>query len=203
MQSGIARLRKALSSIASDDLKIVVLREGKASLRQYEVRGKILAIVLLITLVALPVTYYIGAHLLLETAHSHRVARLRSDNARMKTMVYNFENRIKSLEQQIVSLSAMDEDLRAHAELPGIPNEIRRVGIGGGILDPSADIDYLLPGSDVSLAALSGKLDALTRGLKLEQISYEEIRDELKNDLSRLLRTPSVRPLTGGETNGR
>ncbi|MEE9465746.1 MAG: M23 family metallopeptidase, partial [Candidatus Neomarinimicrobiota bacterium] len=99
--------------------------------------------------------------------------------------------------------SSMDEDLRLHANLPGIPDAIRQVGIGGSMVEVRTDMDYLLPTLDPDLAGLSETLDALTRGLKLEQISYEELRDNIKNDLARLRRTPSMMPIKNGHYSSR
>ncbi|UCH09561.1 MAG: M23 family metallopeptidase [Fidelibacterota bacterium] len=180
-------------------MKFLVLREGRSGLRQFEISGRVAAWCLIALLILIPVLFYIGSHLLLETAHAHRVAKLRKDNLALQRLVEEFEDRIEVLQHEVETLSDMDKDLRAHADLPDIPEEIRQVGIGGSMVEVKTDMDYLLPSKDISLASLTERLDAIARGARLEQLSYEGIRDSLKNDLAKLRKTPSIRPVTRGE----
>ena len=198
-----SKIGRIISSIGSDNLKLLILHEGRSGLHQFEIHGRRALKLLLAAVVMTPLLLYLGAQLLLETAHSHRVAKLRRDNAALYVLVQDFEQRIGTLEREISVLSDMDEDLRAHANLPSIPDEIRQVGIGGSMEEISSYMDYLLPTSDRGLAALTTKLDALARELQLEQISYEQLRDTIKDDLARLRRTPSIAPIKSGHYSSR
>ncbi len=198
MRSWTFKKRKLFPPFALNNLKFLILREGPSGLRQFNMSGRTAFWGLIGLLVLTPILFYFGAHLLLETAHSHRVAKLRKDNEALHQLVEQFENRIENLQSEVTRLSAMDKDLRVHADLPDIPPEIRQVGIGGSMVEIRTDMDYLLPSEDVSLASLTERLDALDRSMKLEQLSYEGIRDSLKNDLSRLRATPSIKPVSRG-----
>jgi len=197
------RIGRILASLAANDMKLLLMHEGRSGLHQFDIRGRRVLTLILAVVILTPIVFYFGAHLLLETAYDHRVAKLRRDNSALLQLVDDFEQRIGTLEREITSLSSMDEDLRVHANLPGIPDAIRQVGIGGSMVEVRTDMDYLLPTLDPDLAALSETLDALTRGLKLEQISYEELRDNIKNDLARLRRTPSIMPIKNGHYSSR
>ncbi|MFB0515997.1 MAG: M23 family metallopeptidase [Candidatus Neomarinimicrobiota bacterium] len=180
------------------NLKFLILREGRSGLRQYEISGRAALWGLIGLLILTPILFYLGSHLLLETAYSHRVAKLRKDNEDLLLLVEQFGNRIETMQQEIEMLSEIDKDLRAHANLPEIPAEIRQVGIGGSMVEVKTDMDYLLPAKDVSLAQITERLDALSRSTKLERISYAGIRDSLKNDFRRLKVTPSIKPISTG-----
>ncbi len=197
------KIGRIISSIGSNNLKLLILQEGRSGLHQIEIRGRRAIKLLLAAVLLTPLLLYLGAHLLLETAHAHRVAKLRRDNAALHQLVDDFEQRIGTLEREIGVLSNMDEDLRVHANLPSIPDEIRQLGIGGSMAGVSTDMDYLMPTSDRGLAAITTKLDVLARELKLEQISYEQLRDTIKDDLARLLQTPSIAPIKGGHYSSR
>ncbi len=180
-------------------LKFLVLREGRSGLRQFELSGKAAFWGLIVLGILTPVIFYFGSQLFLETAHAHRVAKLRRDNAALNQLVEQFEDRITVLQREVGILSEMDQDLRVHAQIPDIHPGIRQVGIGGTMVEIRTDMDYLLPSNDVTLASITERLDALYRSVKMEQLSYEDIRDSLKNDLSRLRATPSILPVKGGE----
>ncbi|MBA7671522.1 hypothetical protein ES703_79680 [subsurface metagenome] len=199
MRNSITNRRRRFSQFKLHNLKFLVLREGRSGLRQFELSGKAALWGLIGLFILIPVIFYFGSHLLLETAHAHRVAKLRKDNAALHGLVEQFEGRIAVLQREVEMLSEMDKDLRTHARMPDIHPGIRQVGIGGTMVEVRTDMDYLLPSKGMSLASITERLDALYRSVKLEQLSYEDIRDSLKNDLSRLRVTPSILPVAGGK----
>jgi len=199
MRNSTTNRRKRFSQFKLHNLKFLVLREGRSGLRQFGLSGRAALWGLIGLFILIPVIFYFGSHLLLETAHAHRVAKLRKDNAALHGLVEQFEGRIAVLQREVEMLSEMDKDLRTHAQMPDIHPGIRQVGIGGTMIEVRTDMDYLLPSKGMSLASITERLDALYRSVKLEQLSYEDIRDSLKNDLSRLRITPSILPVTGGK----
>ena len=192
------KLIRLISPESLGNVKLLVLREGRSGLREFTISGQNLYRVVLISLVLLPFLLFLGAQLLLETAHSSRVERLRRDNGQLLSRVNQMETQIVDLERSLGALSELDQDLRSHANIPPIPGEIRQIGTGGGEFYSRNNLDYLLPSEDVSIVELSNRVDVLYQALKLEQLSYEGIRDALKNDLARLKNTPSVRPISIG-----
>lgn len=199
MRTSNINRRKRFPQFKLHNLKFLVLREGRSGLRQFELSGRAALWGLIGLFILIPVIFYFGSHLLLETAHAHRVAQLRKDNAALHRLVEQFEGRIVVLQREVETLSEMDKDLRTHAGMPDIHPGIRQVGIGGTMIEVKTDMDYLLPSKGMSLASITERLDALYRSVKLEQLSYEDIRDSLKNDLSRLRVTPSSQPVMGGK----
>ena len=191
--------RKYHLTASLQNLKILVLQEGRSGLREFALSGKSAFRLLMALIVLAPILLYLGAHLLLETAYSHRVTKLRRDNVALQQLLVQFQGRIDNLEHDVTNLSTLDQNLREHANLPAIPAGIRAVGIGGSMVEVKTDMDYLLPSDDISLAHITERLDALHRGLNLEQLSYEAMRDALKDDLGRLRATPSIRPVAVGE----
>jgi len=199
MRKLITKRQRLFPQIKLKNIKFLVLREGRSGLRQFELSGKAALWGLIALFILTPAVFYFGSQLLLETAYAHRVAKLRKDNAALHRLVEGFEDRIAVMQREVGVLSEMDQDLRGHARMPDIHPGIRQVGIGGIMIEVRTDMDYLLPSSDVSLASITERLDALYRSVNLEQLSYEGIRDSLKNDLARLRATPSILPVTKGK----
>ena len=198
----MANLRQKLLRIISPrsfaNIKLLVLSEGRSGLREFSMSGTNLYRAVVMGIVLLPLVLFMGAQLLLETAHSSRVTRLRRDNVQLLSRVDQMDSQIAELERSLGMLSDLDQDLRMHANIPLIPGEIRMIGTGGGEIEVTYDLDYLLPSEDLSVVAMSRRVDVLYRALKLEQLSYESIKDSLKNDLARLSNTPSIKPMTQG-----
>jgi murein DD-endopeptidase MepM/ murein hydrolase activator NlpD len=190
--------RRKVSKIIPANLKFIILREGQSGLQQFEISARKAFWSLLGLAVITPIIFYAGSQLLLETAHSQRVAKLRKDNLALQQLVTQFESRIGTLRLEVAQLTEMDRNLREHANLPDIPAGVREVGIGGSMAEVNTDMDYLLPATDISLAQVTERLDALSRSTRLEQISYLKIKDSLKDDVARLRTVPSTKPVTGG-----
>lgn len=198
MRKLINKRQRLFPKIKLNNIKFLALTEGRSGLRQFELSGKTAFWALIALFILTPAVFYFGSQLLLETAYTHRVAKLRKDNAALHRLVERFDDRIAVMQRDLEMLSELDQDLRGHARMPDIHPGIRRVGIGGLMIEVRTDMDYLLPSNDVSLASITDRLDALYRSVKLEQLSYEGIRDSLKNDLARLRATPSIRPVKAG-----
>ncbi len=191
--------RRRFFKLKLNNLKFLMLNEGRSGLRQFEMSGRTALRCLIGLIILIPIFFYLGSHLLLETAYSHRIAKLRKDNVDLQNLVEQFEDRITDLQQEVAVLSEMDQNLRIQAEIPGINSDIRQVGIGGTMVEVSTDMDYLLSSKDISLASITERLNSLQRSVNLEQLSYEAIRDSIKNELSRLNVTPSIYPVVSGD----
>lgn len=185
----------------ADNLKFLILREGRTGLHQVEISGRTAVFSTIAIIISVPILMYMGSHLLLETTHQHRTEKLRRDNQKLTDLVMQFQGRIEGLEREIISLNNLDVELRQKANLPPIPAAIRQIGIGGSHVEINTDMDYLLPTTDVSLAAMAENLDALFRGAKLEKLSYESIRDALRTDFAQLRNTPSLKPINNTRPN--
>lgn len=190
--------RRRVSNIIPANLKFIILREGQSGLKQFEISARKAFWGLVALAILTPIIFYAGSQLLLETAHSHRVAKLRKDNEALQQLVTQFEGRIGALQLEVAQLAEMDQNLRDHANIPDIPTGIREVGIGGSMAEVKTDMDYLLPSTDISLAQITERLDALARSTRLEQISYDRIKASLKDDVARLRKVPSTKPVSGG-----
>lgn len=193
--------KSSLSRRFADNLRFLILREGRTGLQQIEISGRTAVFGTIAIIISIPILMYFGSYLLLETTHRYRVEKLRRDNNNLIELVMQFESRIEGLEREIVTLNDLDIELRKKANLPAIPAAIRQIGIGGSYVEINTDMDYLLPTNDVSLATISANLDALFRGAKLEQLSYESIRDSIRTDFARLRNTPSLKPINNTRPN--
>jgi murein DD-endopeptidase MepM/ murein hydrolase activator NlpD len=85
-----------------------------------------------------------------------------------------------------------------YADLPPVDEDVRALGTGGSVNDFAKDYDDLLPGTDIKLNSLEGNLASLGREITLQRNSYEQIYSKLSQDVVRLRKTPSVKPVNLG-----
>jgi murein DD-endopeptidase MepM/ murein hydrolase activator NlpD len=102
------------------------------------------------------------------------------------------------MESDIKVLAEKDQALRTYADIPVIDKDIRKLGIGGKYNIQDDEIDKLLIDDDIDVSSLVNDLDRLTREIKLERISYEEIYNAIKHRSPQIKSTPSIRPVNTG-----
>jgi murein DD-endopeptidase MepM/ murein hydrolase activator NlpD len=110
-------------------------------------------------------------------------------------------NRVETLNSQISLIEEKDKAVRTYVDLPEIDESVRELGIGGVMGNKNTKIDYLLPDFTSTITALEMDIDALTRKVKLELSSYEDIYDKVIENSDRLKSIPTISPVNGGYLN--
>jgi len=151
-----------------------------------------------LTAILLGIIVIIGIHLFSDIIYHSKVVRLRKNNSKLVGTIYDLKNRIQQMESDIKVLAEKDQALRTYADIPVIDKDIRKLGIGGKYNIQDDEIDKLLIDDDIDVSSLVNDLDRLTREIKLERISYEEIYNAIKHRSPQIKSTPSIRPLNTG-----
>jgi murein DD-endopeptidase MepM/ murein hydrolase activator NlpD len=126
----------------------------------------------------------------------------------IRSEYYDLENSIREMEDQVTELTAQidqieekDKAVRSYADLPQIDKDIRQLGVGGLDVNPTKNLDNLLPDVDIKVSALSADIDALSRKVKLELNSYTDIFNSIRKESEKVKHIPTIRPVSGGYLN--
>jgi len=145
-----------------------------------------------IVIIAMIIDYFTGnyiGNLVYNVIKSERRNLLLSKN------IYKLRVRIDSLEKQINTLAKQDKNLRLTVNLPLMPDEMRDLGIGGKSYSLySEPLDEHL---DSDIENLSTFVDKLSRQIKLQKQSYEQILNKYKNDKTFFECVPALKPMEG------
>jgi len=153
---------------------------------------------LLLFVVALSVAVMLSINFFSEMIYQTKIARLKRNNSKLIGTIYDLKTRINQMESEIKVLVEKDQALRTYADFPIIDRDIRKLGIGGKTIFEGDELDQLLPDKDIKMTELTTDLDRLTREIKLERISYEEIYDAMRHRSPEIKSTPSIRPVNTG-----
>jgi len=151
-----------------------------------------------LTAILLAIIVIIGINVFSDIVYHSKVVRLRKNNSKLVGTVYDLKNRIQQMESDIKVLAEKDQALRTYADLPVIDKDIRKLGIGGKYNIQDDEIDKLMIDDNINISSLVNDLDRLTREIKLERISYEEIYSAVKHRSPQIKSTPSIRPVNTG-----
>jgi len=178
--------------------KIVLVWNTKRSPKLFSLSRRQIVGLGALTAILLAIIVIIGINVFSDIVYHSKVVRLRKNNSKLVGTVYDLKNRIQQMESDIKVLAEKDQALRTYADLPVIDKDIRKLGIGGKYNIQDDEIDKLLIDDNIDISSLVNDLDRLTREIKLERISYEEIYNAVKHRSPQIKSTPSIRPVNTG-----
>lgn len=178
--------------------KILLVWNSRKSPKSLSLSYRQLVGFLLIAVVTLSVTVVLSFNFFSEMIYQAKISRLKRNNSKLVGTIYDLKTRINQMESEIRVLVEKDVALRTYADFPIIDRDIRKLGIGGKYSFEGDELDQLLPDNDLKMTELASDLDRLTREIKLERISYEEIYNSMRHRSPEIKSTPSIRPVNTG-----
>ncbi|MBU0529233.1 M23 family metallopeptidase [bacterium] len=144
---------------------------------------------------------YFSADWLTGILYNTKLTEMQRNYSDLSSTVVNLHNRVETLNSQMSLIEEKDKAVRTYADLPEIDESVRELGIGGFVVNENAKIDNLLPNFTSTITSLEMDIDALTRKVKLELSSYEDIYDKVQENSDRIKSIPTIRPVNGGYLN--
>ena len=144
---------------------------------------------------------YFSADWLTNILYSTKLTEMQRNYSDLSSTVVNLHNRVETLNLQMSLIEEKDKAVRTYADLPEIDESVRELGIGGVVVNENSKIDNLLPDFTSTITSLEMDIDALTRKVKLELSSYEDIYDKVLENSDRIKSIPTIRPVNGGYLN--
>ena len=122
--------------------------------------------------------------------HDLNAERILRENDRLHRSLEEALSDVSQLRQSVDSLHVLDKEIRQLAKLEPIPDEVRRMGVGGALYEAA------MPG--IGLQAL-GELTQLQRETQLLQASLTRSREMVLVQADRMRRLPSMIPVAFGQ----
>ncbi len=132
------------------------------------------------------------------TQYDLKVQSLKGQNKELVRVVEDMKIRLDDAEIKLTTLVSQDEALRVYANLPSVDSDVRALGTGGAVNDFDENYSDLMPNTDINLNSLESNIGSLGREITLQLNSYEQIYSKLSQDVDRLRKTPSIRPVNRG-----
>ena len=145
--------------------------------------------------------FYFSADWLTNILYKTKLTEMQHNYSNLSSTVMNLQSRVENLNSQISLIEEKDKAVRTYADLPEIDESIRELGVGGVTITENTKIDNLLPDFTSTITSLEIDIDALTRKVKLELSSYEDIYDKVQENSDRIKSIPTIRPVNGGYLN--
>ncbi len=181
--------------------KFIFQAESDRRVRQWHFSLERLLVRIGVLAVIASAAFYFSADWLTGILYNTKLTEMQHNYSNLSSTVINLQNRVETLNSQISLIEEKDKAVRTYADLPQIDESVRELGIGGVLVNKNTKIDNLLPNFASTITSLELDIDALTRKVKLELSSYEDIYDKVQENSDRLKSIPTIRPVNGGYLN--
>jgi len=155
---------------------------------RHTVIGASVAVFIVVTLVTIGASRLIAGYMTRQA-----MASVVDENRNLQRQIGTLSQRFTQVQDHISTLARRDDALRLLADMPPLDSDVREVGVGGAVA-PNSGIGSGNP----EFAYPMVDIDKLEREIQLQEQSYAQIEDRIKDRLDLFNHTPSIRPMDKG-----
>ena len=179
---------------------IIIQKESKTGVRQWHF-DRIQALTFACSaLIVIGVSLFFISDQLSQYLYEKRLKEFRTNYANISKNIESLKGKLSYLDSQINKIEEKDNAIRTYAGMPIIDKDIRKLGVGGHLADVNFS-DNLAPIINKELSILEMDVEKLSREVNLELTSYTSIYNKVQEDINRISKIPSIRPVEGGYLN--
>ena len=180
---------------------IIIQKETNAGVSQWHFSRAKSLLLIAISIFLSVILIFISAEILSKYLYEQRISELRSNYNNVSLNIEKLHKKIKELDEELQILEKKDSAIRSYAGMPEIDRDIRKLGIGGYPVKSGRYFDNLAPAVSNELAALELNIEKISREINLELNSYSSIYKKVQENIHRINKIPSIRPVEGGYLN--
>jgi len=177
---------------------VMIHSDGASGLRHYSLPGFVLpamGLAALICLVAGGVSLFGWTRSSLDNAH---VADLQLENERLAGQIADIRRTVELFEARMAATTEMEQELRNLANLDPIPEDVRRLGVGGPPALSELSDEASRSSAVKQARETLNRLDELNRKAVFQNANFEEMVATLRDSREELDRLPSISPVRRG-----
>jgi len=180
---------------------IIIQKESRRGVRQWHFdRSQVMTIIIAITVISC-VSLFLVSDLLSNYLYEKRLNEFKLNYVNVSKNLESLKARLADLDYQIDKIEEKDNAVRTYAGMPILDKDIRKLGIGGHTTSVGKFSDNLAPVINKELSMLEMNIEKLSREINLELSSYDLIYEKVQENINRISRIPSIRPVEGGYLN--
>ena len=180
---------------------IIIQKESESGVKQWRFDKKQAITLVCMLFIVSGASLFMVANHLSNYLYQKRLNEFKANYVHVSNNLKSLKEKLSSLDSQIDKIEKQDNAIRTYAGMPIIDKDIRELGIGGNLAGSSKISDNLAPIINRELGILEIDVEKLSREINLELISYSSIYEKVKEDINRISRIPSIRPVEGGYLN--
>lgn len=178
----------------------IIVSEKDTGVRNYHFSRKFAFIAIGISVLSISTVLFFTANALTGVMYKTKMNNLRSSYEHLSETLTSLQNQLDNVSGEVGVIEEKDQAIRTYAGLPQIDQDVRKLGVGGTDFKVNA-IDDIPNDITNRITEIEMNVNALSRKVKLELNSYNNLYDVVRNHSDNLKFVPSIRPVQSGYIN--
>ena len=178
----------------------IIVSEKDTGVRNYHFSRKFAFIAIGISVLSISTVLFFTANALTGVMYKTKMNNLRSSYEHLSETLTSLQNQLDNVSGEVGVIEEKDKAIRTYAGLPQIDQDVRKLGVGGTDFKVNA-IDDIPNDITNRITEIEMNVNALSRKVKLELNSYNNLYDVVRNHSDNLKFVPSIRPVQSGYIN--
>ena len=178
----------------------IIVSEKDTGVRNYHFSRKFAFIAIGISVLSISTVLFFTANALTGVMYKTKMNNLRSSYEHLSETLTSLQNQLDNVSGEVGVIEEKDQAIITYAGLPQIDQDVRKLGVGGTDFKVNA-IDDIPNDITNRITEIEMNVNALSRKVKLELNSYNNLYDVVRNHSDNLKFVPSIRPVQSGYIN--
>ena len=178
----------------------IIVSEKDTGVRNYHFSRKFAFTAIGISVLSISTVLFFTANALTGVMYKTKMNNLRSSYEHLSETLTSLQNQLDNVSGEVGVIEEKDQAIRTYAGLPQIDQDVRKLGVGGTDFKVNA-IDDIPNDITNRITEIEMNVNALSRKVKLELNSYNNLYDVVRNHSDNLKFVPSIRSVQSGYIN--
>lgn len=175
----------------------IIVSERDSDVQQYSFSRQKLLTIAGIAVIVVAIGLFLSADALTGVLYKTKLMNLQSNYHQLTKTLVTLQTQLEDVSGQVVTIEKKDQAIRTYAGLPQIDQDVRKMGVGGGVIRKS-NVNDIAPEMTSRITEIEMNVAALSRKVKLELKSYNSLYNTVRDHSDNLKMIPSIRPVQKG-----
>jgi hypothetical protein len=180
------------------NFSIIIVPPDSSRVVNKEISQRLLILCSLIISCFIVASIYSAIGFIRSSVDRQRMSGLLEENGVLSAKIGNLESTVSLLKSEMSRIIRTDEDIRLVFDLPDLDSDMREVGVGGQIIDAPPVSSELSERTWL----VEEDIEKIRRQLDLENASFEQLLNMVRDKRLILDHTPTISPCDGFMTRG-
>ena len=177
----------------------IIVSEKDTGLKQFQFSRQKLLIVSTFAVILISLALFFSVDVLTNVLYKNKMNNLKANYDHLSKTLLSLQGQLDNVSVQMGSIENKDQAIRTYAGLPEIDKDIRELGVGGtNIENRKINLDNIPSDITTRISEIEMNVDAMTRKVKLELNSYNNLYEMVKEHSDNLKVIPSIPPVQKG-----
>ena len=176
----------------------IIVSEKDTGAKQVQFSHKKLLSISSIAIILISFVLFLSVDALTNFLYKNKMNDLKANYNHLSQTLLTLQSQLEDVSSQMGSIENKDQAIRTYAGLPQIDKDVRQLGVGGANFSNSINLDDVPIDITSRISEIEMNVNSISRKVKLELNSYNNLYDMVKKHSDNLKVIPSIPPVQEG-----